>query len=412
MKQALITIITLFITMTSFSQQVETKSDSLRKDALNVYMSSANDYIKREIPYVNYVRDIKDARVYIISTSQYNGSGGREYTYYLTGQHEFEGMNDTISYSTNPDETTDQTREKQINCLQIGLIPYIKKTPLAQYIRISFSEPIKETVSTDKWNNWVLGLSLNTYLSGQKTSKTQQYYGSFYANHITEKWKIEIEADFENDITKFSSEDYSYTDKRKSNGINARIVKSISDHWSYGGSTGFQYSFYSNYKSLINFMPGIEYDVYPYAESTRRQLRILYQIGYNYANYIDTTRFFKQNEDLFVHSLTSAYQVVQKWGSANFSFRYRNYLHDWSLNNIYFYGSLNYRIAKGLSLRLSANYSIIHDQLNLRKGNLSVEEILTRRKQQQTDYSYSFMIGFSYTFGSIYNNVVNPRFGG
>lgn len=410
MKQSLLFIIVLCYAMISFSQEAETKSDSLRKDALNVYMS-ANDYIRREIPYVNYVRDIKDAGVYIISTSQSNGSGGREYTYYLTGQHEFKGMNDTISYSTNPDETTEQIRQKQVNCLQMGLIPYIKKTPLAQYIRISFSEPIKETVSTDKWNNWVFRTSLNTYINGQKTIKSKDFYGSFSANHITEKWKIEIDAYFENDVTEYDSEYLSYTAKDEAKGIHGRVVRSITDHWSYGGSAGYSSSNYSNYKSELDFMPGIEYNVYPYSQSTRRQLRILYLIGYTNANYIDTTTFFKTKEDLFSHSLTSAYQVIQKWGSINVSLRYRNYLHDWSLNNIYFYGSVSYRIAKGLSLNLSANYSIIHDQLNLVKGDLSVEEILTRRKQQQTNYSYYFMIGFSYTFGSIYNNVVNPRFG-
>ena len=242
MKQTLLTFAVLFISLISFSQVTETKSDSLRKDALNVYMS-ANDYIRKEIPYVNYVRDIKDAGVYIISTSQYNGSGGREYTYYLTGQHEFEGMNDTISYSTNPDETTDQIRQKEINCLQMGLIPYIKKTPLAQYIRISFSEPLTETVSTDKWNNWVFRTSLNTYLNGQKTIKSKDFYGSFSANHITEKWKIEMDAYFENDVRKIDYENYSYTDKSESNSFSARIVRSISDHWSYGGSTGIRYPF-------------------------------------------------------------------------------------------------------------------------------------------------------------------------
>jgi len=34
-----------------------------------------SDYLRKEIPYVNYVRDIKDAGVYIISTVQQTGSG-------------------------------------------------------------------------------------------------------------------------------------------------------------------------------------------------------------------------------------------------------------------------------------------------------------------------------------------------
>ena len=43
---------------------------------------------------------------------------------------------------------------------------------------------------------------------------------------------------------------------------------------------------------ICGVMPGIEYNIFPYSESTRRQLRILYKVGYGYANYIDTTEYF------------------------------------------------------------------------------------------------------------------------
>ncbi len=52
--------------VSSFTGGLDTKSDSLRKDALAVYME-ANDYIRKEIPYINYVRDIRDASVYILT---------------------------------------------------------------------------------------------------------------------------------------------------------------------------------------------------------------------------------------------------------------------------------------------------------------------------------------------------------
>jgi len=48
----------------------------------------------------------------------------------------------------------------------------------------------------------------------------------------------------------------------------------------------------------------------------------------------------------------------------------------------------------------------------LAKGEASLEEILLRRKELATEYEYSLSIGLSFTFGSIYSNVVNPRFGG
>lgn len=62
-------------------------------------------------------------------------------------------------------------------------------------------------------------------------------------------------------------------------------------------------------------------------------------------------------------------------------------------------------------MNLYGNYSIIHDQLGLTKGAVSAEEVLLQRKELETQYSYYVSFGGSYTFGSIYNNVVNPRFG-
>src|SRR5512133_2242092 len=109
MKNLISIFLLTFISISSFSQDAATKSDTLRKDALNVFMS-ASDYIRKEIPYVNYVRDIKDAGVYILSTNQRTGSGGIEFTYFLVGQNENAGMRDTISFVTSPDETQDETR--------------------------------------------------------------------------------------------------------------------------------------------------------------------------------------------------------------------------------------------------------------------------------------------------------------
>ena len=45
-------------------------------------------------------------------------------------------------------------------------------------------------------------------------------------------------------------------------------------------------------------------------------------------------------------------------------------------------------------------------------GAASTEEVLLRQRQLRTSFSYSTNFGFSYQFGSIFNNVVNPRFGG
>jgi hypothetical protein len=393
-----------------YSQETPSKSDTLRKDALNVFMETT-DYLRREIPYVNYVRDIKDAGVYVISTNQRTGSGGVEYTYFLIGQHEFAGMRDTISFVTTPDETTEGYRGKMVNTLKMGLMRYVAKTPLSKYMRITFSEPLSETVSTDKWNSWVFKGSLNGYVNGQKTYKYNYISGNLSAARITADWKINLNARYYKNTSKYIIGDDIIESNSDSKYLTGLIVKSISDHWSYGGSASLGSSSYSNKKLYFNLMPGIEYDLFPYSESTRRQLRILYSAGINLVHYTDSTIYNKIKQNLWLHSLSASYEVVQKWGSIDFTLEYSNYLHDFSKNNLSLDGYLSWRVAKGLSLTLGGGASMIHDQLNLVKQDLTYDEILLQRKEIATQYEYFVSFGLSYTFGSIYNNVVNPRFG-
>jgi hypothetical protein len=163
----------------------------------------STDYIRKEIPWVNYVRDIKDAGVYIISADQKTGSGGSEYTYFFVGQHENAGMADTLKFVSGPDETSDEIRQKSVSTLKMGLMRYAAKTPLSKYLKISFTEPLKESVSTDKWNSWVFRSSIYGFMQGEKTYKSKYLSGSLGANRITEDWKINISSSLSQSDSKY-----------------------------------------------------------------------------------------------------------------------------------------------------------------------------------------------------------------
>jgi hypothetical protein len=411
MKNTIMLLALVFLFINVYSQESLTKSDTLRKDALNVFMS-ASDYLRKEIPYVNYVRDIKDAGVYIISTNQTTGSGGSEFTYFLVGQNENAGMRDTLKFVSSPDETQDEIRIKEVRTIKMGLMRYVAKTPLSKYMTIGFSEPLSETVSSDKWDSWVFSSSIYGYLQGQKTYSQRYLSGNISASRVTKDWKINIRSNLSQSNDKYVIDDTTtILSSSSSKSVNALIVKSISEHWSIGGTARIGASKYSNDRFIVSIMPGIEYDLFPYSESTRRQLRILYTAGYSFVNYIDTTIYNKIREPLWNHSLTASYEVVQKWGNIDFSVGYSNYLKDWTKNNLYVSGFLTLRIAKGLSINLGGSASLIHDQLGLVKGDVPLDQILLQRKEMATQYSYFTSFGLTYTFGSIYNNVVNPRFG-
>ena len=69
-------------------------------------------------------------------------------------------------------------------------------------------------------------------------------------------------------------------------------------------------------------------------------------------------------------------------------------------------------------MRLSRNFSLfskfeavmIHDQLYLPKGDALREDILLQRRKLSTNYELGGQIGFRFTFGSIFNDIVNEGF--
>lgn len=405
------TMVLCCIIQYSSKAQTTSGADTLRKDALNVYFDEATSYLKERIPYINYVRDRQVADLIIIISSERNGAGGNKYTLFLEGQLKFKGMIDTLYYSSSPDETFEQIRDKQVKTLQMGLTRYVQKTPLAKYMEIKFSEPISSEVSTDRWNSWVFKGSLSGYLSGQATYKTTYLSGSVSVNRVTENWKMSFNSRYSSSKDIFEIDEDIYESNSISKSASALIVKSLGDHWSIGGTGSLSSSTYSNYDLKLTLMPGIEYDVFPYSESTRRQFRFLYTAGYVLNNYTDTTIYNVTSEDLFSHSLSASFEVIQKWGSIEISANWSNYLRDFSKNSLSLDGYISWRVAKGLSINMGGYYSFIHDQISLVKGGASTEDILLRRKEMETNFNYFVHFGFSYTFGSIYNNVVNPRFG-
>lgn len=415
MKTITLLFVLLFLEISGNFAQDTTQSEIGRKDALKIFLDCMfcdRDYIKREIPFVNYVRDRKEAQVYVMITMQSTGSGGEEYTFHFLGQLDFKNKNDTLKYISNVDNTGDEIRAGQVRVMKMGLMPYVARTPLAKEIGIKYNAPIEEEVKEDKWNNWVFSMGLNGYANGEKSYKSSNLSGSLSADKVTSEWKYNFNAYYSWRHSSYEISSETFLDDRHSESFRALVVKSLGDHWSVGGRGNYYASTYSNYKLSASFSPGLEYDIFPYSESTRKQLRILYTPGIELNQYVDTTLYNQIQETLAKQSLQLAFEIQKKWGSVSSNLAWSNYLHDWAKNNLSLYMSLNYRVVKGLQIRLSGMASLVHDQINLPKGGASDEEILLRRKELESSYNYFLSFGISYTFGSIYNNVVNPRFGG
>ena len=413
-------LIFMFISVSMFGQEPENdhvpEADTSvqRENGLRIFIDCNHcdmNYIRDEVPYVNYVRDVKEAQLYIMETSDMTGSGGRRYTYAFVGQQEFAGMNDTLVYSSRPDDSRDYQRIWRTQMLKMGLMPYVAKTPLYSEVLINPTERVGQDVVEDKWNNWVFELEAEPDFEGEESYKELELSSSISATKITHDWKLELDFDHRYTRTKYTYDDTLYTNYKNYWGLDLLVVKSFGEHWSAGLRADLLSSSKSNIDLALDVLPSVEYNIFPYSKSTHRQLRILYGIGSSWRIYNDTTIYDKTEELLWGHQLEVAYQVQEKWGSVNVALEGSNYFHDFSKNRVELGGYVSIRILKGLSLRIRGGAARINDQLSLVKGEASEAEILLQLQELETTYNLEGGLGLTYTFGSIYNNIVNPRFG-
>jgi hypothetical protein len=414
MKKLLLTVVLIFPLFVVYAQENVEASDSLRKNAVKLFIDCEfcdMNHIRREIPYVNYVRDVKEAQLYLRETRQMTGSGGSEYSYFFTGQDIFEGLTDTLVYSSRPDDTMEHQRQGRTNMIKMGLMRYVARTPIYKEVSIRHTGTQQEEQVSDKWNNWVFEIETRPRFEIQETLKEYTFNNSLNINKITPDWKIEIGFDHRYTKTNYTFDGEENTRIRTQVQFDNLIVKSLGEHWSVGLKTELQNSTFRNYDFQAEIFPSIEYNLFPYSESTHHQLRFLYGIGASLNQYTDTTIYGKIKENLPKQQLQIAYQIQEKWGSINISLEGSNYLNDFEKNKIELEGIVNIRIIKGLSISLFGGVAKINDQISLPAGDVSEADILLQLQELATAYSINGSVGITYTFGSIFNNVVNPRFG-
>ena len=382
------------------------------------YESGDMNYIKEQITNINYVRYKNEADVFILFTKQITGSNGKKFTVDFTGENKFSGIDESLSFILNNDNTDEDERQKSVQILKLGLIRYFSRTDMAEKLIITFpTEKIKDVIE-DKWNSWVFSIGLSGFFNGEESSNSQNIWGSLSAKKVTETMKVQFRFNGSMNSSKFEWDDEVYESSSNSKSFNAHLIKAWTDHFSYGLWAFAYTSSYSNVDFSVGLYPGIEYNIFPYSESNRKQLCFQYQLNPNYVDYTEQTIYEKLTEKLLKHSFTTEIDYTQSWGSMSVSLVASQYLiiddvilENLEKNKLTLYGNVSWRIYKGLSLDLWGNTSRVHNQLSLAAGDVTTEELLLKQKELQTQYTYFLSIGLSYSFGSIYNNIVNPRFG-
>ncbi len=391
-------------------------------EALRVFMDCRSrycdfDHFRREIAFVNYVRDRRDSEVHVLVTTRRTGSGGDEFTIEFIGQGDFETVDDRLLYFSSDTDVEDEIRGGLTRTLKLGLVRYVARLPMAERLDVTYEAPdtLEEAATAqaedDPWNFWIFRVRAGGNVGGEERQGFFATNGSFSANRTTEEWKIRLHAN-----GWYSEDNFEFSDGSETTSIfrsystGAFIVKSLTDHWSVGGIAEARVSTFRNHDLAIEIGPAVEYNIFPYEESTRRALTFALGAFFHYFDYEEITIFDETTETRPSGVLEIEYSVRQPFGTINIGFGAFAYLDNLEQHSFELGGRLNIRLVRGLELNINGEIERIKDQIHLARGGATDEEVLLRRRELGTEWRYRLGLSLSYTFGSIYNNVVNPRF--
>ena len=402
-------------------------------DRVSVFLDCASrfcdlTYFRTELPWVNWVRIPEGADVHLIMTSQATGSGGREYQFDFIGNGDF-GYEEQLAHQASPTDTDRETLDEIAHTLGVGLLYFAATNGFIESVD-GFDEIVDvldihseeldpgERVVTvqeveDPWDFWVFRLGGRTELNGEQTRQTRRIDGNFSASRVTPTWKMNFRGNVNYNQREIDlADETTFTDSRTDWGFSHLIAYSLAEHWSVGVQGEMRRIVRFNQAFRAEMTPALEYSFFPYEEATRRALTLFYQIGPAYRSYLEETVFGQMEETRWEQSLEFELSQRQPWGDASISMTGSHYLHDIDLYNVRLGGDIDFRIARGVSINAEGNISWVNDQIYLSAEGATDAEALLNLQQRSQDFNYSLQLGFSFQFGSIYNNVVNNRFQG
>lgn len=404
-------------------------------DALRVYLDCSggwrgghcsSDQYRQEITFVHWVREPQDAQVHIILTSQNSGGGGTVFTLDFLGRESLAGMEDRFTYSSSVTDVQDETVRGLIQTVRVGLVRFAGaagfgdaievRSAAAETAEVRAREAARQVgPADDPWNLWVFNVDANASFESEDLQQTKDFGFGLSANRTTEQWKLNFRAggNFEREVYEIPEDDGTIREIHNDQdrwSVSGFAVKSLGAHWGVGAELGADNSTQLNRDLLVGFGTGMEFNFFPYSESNRRVFLARYVLGVDVVQYQDSTIFDQLEETVYQHEARVEYEAREPWGNANVGMGVSQYLDRTDAWSFGVNGFVRYRLFRGFSVNVSGSYREVRDQIYLSKEELSDEDILLGRRQLPTEAEMEFRIGFSYSFGSIFNNAVNERF--
>lgn len=389
-------------------------------DCTGQQCSTDQTFFRTEISWVDWVRDREDSDVHVIITSQPTASGGSAFQIDFLGRGVIEGVLDRMTFTSLGTDVEEEALDGLTTTLAIGLARYAAfagytRAIAFEILRTGQRDPDARVRAPqdvdDPWNLWVFELGASGTLRGTDTNDTEYLSGEVNASRTAPTWKWNFGGSWNRQVVEtLLSDSSTFNSTLVDWRIGSETAYAVAAHWSLGLTTRFMKRPRENQKLRVRVTPALEYSVFPYEEATRRSLTAQYSVGPVYRDYEETTIFGKQEETRFEEAIQLRYTQRQPWGDGSASATASHILDDIAKHNVVLRGDLSLKIVRGLRLNASANASWVTDQIYISAEGETDAEILLNLVTRESNFDYGFVLGFSYRFGSIYNNVVNNRF--
>lgn len=408
------------------STSTQAQDNDKAPETLNIFLdcswSCDFDYVRRTIPYVNYVRDRVGSDVHLLITSQSTGSGGRNYELKFLGQGALASMVEDVTFASSSTDTDAERRAGLTEAIARGLVRFLLTTEVGQRIQVSVpveeqsTLPEEDEVIDDPWNFWVFNVRMNGTIEGEEAERQTRVETRLSADRVTEEWKFGLSGRFNYRENEFDLSSGTVRSINRDGNVYGQLIKSLGQHWSAGLTTFTNTSSSNNTDLSMSISPTVEFAFFPYSQTSTRDFRARYEVNFRRNQYEELTVYNEMEQVLVQNQLMVFTNFRQPWGSARASISLESYVTDFEeslfdLYNVSFRTEFDVRVARGLSLSMDVELSSVHDQIWLPAEQSNDEDVLLGNKNLPTSFEYDVTVGFSYRFGSIYNNVVNPRFG-
>ena len=396
---------------------------SARADAgqpARLYLSCSlecfEDYLRQKLSHFDFVRDPHLATLTLVVVRQPAGNGGERFTAKIA-RHirltEFETRAQR-SFLAPPGAPPHSSRERLAQVLLGLLYRELAETPDAEAFVLELPPRDGPALSglIDPWDYWVFAPELRGGGEGGSGFYYAELAAALTIRRITDDSKFRLRGSYGRDLTGFKLEDGTRVRgdvyKWEARGIYAHSVRR---HGALGLVSTARASEYENLEFHLHGGPMAEINAFPYADNATRQLRFAYQIGPWVNWYFEPNLAGLRREIRPYNALSLITDVNQPWGSVQWIGQVNVLLDDPRLYRVSAGAVLSLRLFEGLAITFEGEAAYVRDMINVRGRPVTDLELLLWTAQQPTRYQWELEFALTYTFGSVHNTVVNPRFG-